>query len=242
MEEELARMGVRTIGVLAALDPSRLGRRLGTHGHDLRLLAQGQDDREVVSEGEGAKSVGREHTFDTDTADLATLRRTLLALADDVARRLRKSGLRARTVTLKYRDETFRTLTRAESFHAATDSAEALFEAAWALLNGVRAEEGAPTTVREGADLGERAPGPRRVRLLGLSTSGFGDAAQLDLFPEGGVDRVLDAVTERFGAGALTRASLLRDEPASQRQSRTAGGKAAASSATPRPEERGRRR
>src|SRR6185312_7105514 len=44
-EEELARLGVHTIGALAALAPERLARRLGTHGHDLTRLARGEDDR-----------------------------------------------------------------------------------------------------------------------------------------------------------------------------------------------------
>src|SRR5262245_20106366 len=193
MESELAALGVRTIGDLASIDPSRLKRRLGTHGHDLRRLAQGLDQRDVVAVPEEAKSVGREHTFEADKDDVGTLRRTLLTLADDVARRLRKAGLRARTVTLKYRDETFRTLTRADSLHSATDSAETIFATAWTLFQGVH--------------------GSLRVRLLGISTSGFGAGAQLDLFPEGKLDRVLDAVTDRFGEGSLTRASLL-DEPA----------------------------
>ena len=202
LEGELFSLGVRTIGELAALDPSRLKHTLGTHGHDLRLLAQGLDQRDVVAVGEEAKSVGREHTFETDTADVKKLRRTLLTLADDVARRLRKAGLRARTVTLKYRDETFRTLTRADSLRTATDSAETIFATAWTLFQDVH--------------------GPLRVRLLGISTSGFGAGAQLDLFPEGKLDRVLDAITDRFGAGSLTRASLL-DEPA-PRPSRTRRG------------------
>jgi nucleotidyltransferase/DNA polymerase involved in DNA repair len=41
MEETLAKLGVVTIGDLAALDPARLERRLGTHGHDLQKLARG---------------------------------------------------------------------------------------------------------------------------------------------------------------------------------------------------------
>jgi nucleotidyltransferase/DNA polymerase involved in DNA repair len=204
LEGTLVALGVRTIGELALLDPARLKQRLGSHGHDLRLLAQGLDQRDVVAVAEEAKSVGREHTFETDTSDLGTLRRTLLSLADDVARRLRKAGLRARTVTLKYRDETFRTLTRADSLHSATDSAQTIFATVWDLFEGVH--------------------GPRHVRLLGISTSGFG-AGQLDLFPQASVDRVLDAVTDRFGQGSLTRASLLDDAPAPMRRGRRRQGR-----------------
>jgi nucleotidyltransferase/DNA polymerase involved in DNA repair len=95
MEEQLARLGVVTIGDLAALEPDRLERRLGTHGHDLRLLARGIDEREVHADSEEAKSIGQEHTFGSDTADPARLRALLLDLADGVAARLRAYELKA---------------------------------------------------------------------------------------------------------------------------------------------------
>jgi nucleotidyltransferase/DNA polymerase involved in DNA repair len=197
MEEVLARLGVSTIGELAALDPARLERRLGTHGHDLLLLARGIDDRPVVSEHEEARSVGHEHTYDADTADLARLRRTLLDLADSVAARLRAHGLRGRTVTLKYRDEDFHTITRAETIPAPTDAGDRIFEVAWRLFG--------------------KAHGRRKVRLLGISVSGFAKRPQLGLFGEtpSRADALRDAVRERFGEDALTRASLLvpRGEP-----------------------------
>jgi nucleotidyltransferase/DNA polymerase involved in DNA repair len=201
MEERLARLGVRTIGDLAALEPKSLERRLGTHGHDLLSLARGIDDRDVVADAERAKSLGQEHTYGVDTADRGVLRRTLLGLCDSVARRLRSHGLRGRTVTLKYRDETFRTLTRAETLAQPTDSGAALFRVTWRLFEGVH--------------------GPRKVRLLGVYASGFGAAAQLEIFAEqpSAADQVRDAVAQRFGTEALTRASLLKP-PAGRRPAR----------------------
>jgi nucleotidyltransferase/DNA polymerase involved in DNA repair len=195
MEEQLLKIGVHTIGELAACDPARLERRLGTHGHDLVQLALGVDSREVVREGEDAKSVGQEHTFDVDLADVERLRHTVLELCDAVARRLRQHGTRARTVTLKYRDEDFATYTRAETLRDATDSGDALFTAAWSLFRKVH--------------------GRRKVRLLGIYASNLGGAAQMPLFapPPSPADRARDLVEERFGKGALTRASLLGSEP-----------------------------
>ena len=192
MEEQLVKLGIQTIGDLASLLPERLERRLGTHGHDLLRLARGEDDRPVVSDAGDAKSVGHEHTFGSDTADPRRLRRTLLGLADAVARRLRQHAYRGRTITLKYRDETFHTVTRAETIETPTDSGEVLFAVAWRLF--------------------QRTHGSRRVRLLGISASGFQDREQLGLFhaPPRRADRVLDAVDERFGEGTLTRASRLR--------------------------------
>ena len=135
--------------------------------------------------------MGQEHTFDQDVADRARLRETLLDLSDAVARRLRSHGLRARTITLKYRDETFRTLTRAETVAEPTDAGDVLFRVTWRLFESVHGE--------------------RRVRLLGIYASGFGAGAQLDLFarPGSAADQVRDAVDRRFGEGTLTRASLI---------------------------------
>jgi DNA polymerase-4 len=194
MEETLAKLGVATIGELAALDPGRLERRLGTHGHDLRRLARGEDDRPVVAEGAEAKSLGQEHTYGEDTADLARLRATLLQLADGVAGRLRAHGLRARTVTVKYRDADFHTTTHARTLPLGIDSGNALFGTAWALFGEVHRG--------------------KKVRLLGIYASHFGDATpQLSLFdepkPASPADRVRDEVRRRFGDDAITRASLL---------------------------------
>ena len=190
-EEALLKVGVVTIGDLARCPPERLARRVGTHGLDLIRLARGQDERAVSGDAGRAKSVGQEHTYDSDTADLVRLRRTLLDIADGVARRLRKHDLRGRTITLKYRDETFRTLTRSETLPRPTDASDVLFEVAWRHFEGVH----------RGV----------KVRLLGIYVSGFPTPDQLELFPEpkSEADRVRDAVNERFGRAALQRASLL---------------------------------
>jgi DNA polymerase-4 len=194
MEESLAKLGVVTIGDLAALDPARLERRLGTHGQDLQRLARGDDPRPVVGKGEEAKSLGQEHTFDHDTDDSERLRAMLLSLCDAVARRLRSHGLAARTLTLKYRDETFRTRTHAHTLGVGLDSGNEIFEVISALF----------AEVHRG----------HKVRLLGVYASHFGSgSSQLELFAEerdpSPADRVRDEVTRRFGKGALTRASLL---------------------------------
>jgi nucleotidyltransferase/DNA polymerase involved in DNA repair len=194
MEETLATLGVVTIGDLARLDPGRLERRLGTHGYDLQKLARGEDERAVVPEGAGAKSLGQEHTYDRDTADTTRLRAMLLSLADGVAGRLRAHGLRARTVTLKYRDEDFQTTTHARTLDEATDSGNVLFGVASQLF----------AEVHRG----------KKVRLLGIYASHFDETRpQLGLFDEpkapSPADRVRDAVAKRFGDEAITRASLL---------------------------------
>lgn len=195
MEERLAKLGLHTIGQLA--DAKALG-VLGVHGLDLQKLACGQDDRPVTAQAGPARSVSVEHTFEVDEGDPRRLRKRLLKLADELARRLRAESLSGRTVTLKYRDETFHTITHARSTGRPTQVAADLFEQAQTLFDEVH--------------------GALKVRLLGLGVSGFEEKAQKSLFDEAApsrsarLDELRDRVREKFGREALVRASDLEEE------------------------------
>jgi DNA polymerase-4 len=194
----LADYGVTTIGQLAALPPGTLHRRFGRHGDDLGARARGID-RASVESFHAPKSVGHEHTFMTDTRDRAKLEATLLDLAESVGTRLRRHDLAARAVQLKLRYEGFETLTRQAPLPRQTRESGPLYETAVGLLN---------RTLTEG----------RAVRLIGLTAISLTDAQQLTLFdaPDR-TDRLthsIDAVRERFGERAITRARLLRERPA----------------------------
>lgn len=192
MEERLARLGVHTVGQLADAKVTKL---LGTHGLDLQRLARGEDDRPVVSEAGAARSVSVEHTFDRDEGDARALTRRLLHLADELSHRLRAESLAGRTITLKYRDETFKTTTHARSRKVPTNTAAELYEMASVLFDEVH--------------------GSLKVRLLGIGVSGFEAPAQKSLFeddaPKRGekIDELRDKVREKFGRKALVRASDL---------------------------------
>jgi DNA polymerase-4 len=195
--EALREFGVTTIGDLAALEPSVLERRFGKHGAALAARARGID-ADPVADRAPAKSIGHEHTFDVDTSDREVIERTLLAMAEGVAGRLRASGVKAATVTVKIRDATFRTITRQRTLPEPTDLTEPIWRAALELARPeVRAI---------------------RVRLLGVTASNLGERVQLQLFSsegegEGGRGRRLieaeDAIRRRFGERAVTRARLL---------------------------------
>jgi DNA polymerase-4 len=191
----LREYGVATIGDLAALPEDLLARRFGKVGASLHFRALGIDD-DPVADREAAKSVSHEHTFDVDTADRDTIERTLLAMADGVAGRLRAAGLKASTVSVKIRDSSFRTITRQRTLPAPTDLAEPIWRVALDLarpeLRGIR------------------------VRLLGVGTSNFTEPAQLALFGAGETEarrraatEASDAIRRRFGERAVTRARLL---------------------------------
>jgi DNA polymerase-4 len=189
----LAEYGVTTIGDLAALPPDVVIRRFGKHGASLVERARGID-ADPVHEGDPAKSVGHEHTFDVDTSDPEVIERTLLAMADGVSGRLRSAGVRASTITVKIRDTSFRTITRQRTLPEPTDLTEPIYRAALELarpeVRGIR------------------------VRLLGVSASNLGEREQLGLFATEDPRRraaieAADALRRRYGAGVVTRGRLV---------------------------------
>jgi DNA polymerase-4 len=190
----LGEYGVRTIGDLAALPDDLLERRFGRTGASLGDRARGLD-ADVVSDRDPAKSIGHEHTFDVDSSDREVIERSLLGLSEGVAGRLRDSGVKASTVTVKIRDSSFRTITRQRTLKEPTDLTEPIFRTALEL---------ARPEVRG-----------KRIRLLGVTASGLGERDQLSLF--GSDDparrRVVEAedqVRHRFGDRAITRARLVK--------------------------------
>jgi len=189
----LADYGVRTIGDLAALDSSVLVRRFGKTGASLAERARGMDADPVAGPAD-AKSIGHEHTFDVDTSDRDVLERTLLAMAEGVAGRLRSSGVRAGTIAVKIRDSSFRTITRQRTLPEPTDLTEPIWRTALELarpeIRGIR------------------------VRLIGVTASNLGSPDQLSLFAVEDTRRrrAVDAADElrrRFGERAVTRARLI---------------------------------
>lgn len=196
-QQALGDYGVATIGQLAALEPSTLSRRFGRHGVDLARRARGIDPSAVESM-QAPKSVGHEHTFDVDSADPGRLEATLLDLAESVASRLRRHHLAAGAVQLKLRYEGFETLTRQAPLPYQARDTGPLFDTAIGLLR---------RTLVAG----------RGVRLIGLTAISLSDAQQLTLFGEPAREdrlaRSIDAVRERFGDGAITRARLLTERP-----------------------------
>jgi len=203
--EALHSLGLRRIGDLQGYPQEALCSNLGQEtGRHLALLARGIDERPVEPGGE-ARSVSSEVTFARflPPDGLEEIDRTILALSEEVAGRLREDGLWASRVVLKVRDERFSTCTRSRTLADPTQFAEDLFECARKLF-------------RERVDLGGL-----RVRLLGVAAGGLAplEAVQLDLFETARrrraakVAEAMDRIRGKMGKEAVLRASLL-DPPA----------------------------
>jgi DNA polymerase IV len=237
--ERLQAFGFERVGQIAEADLRTLQRIVGEAlGTQLWQLARGIDPRRVTP-SEPARSVSAERTFDTDLDDPAELERQVLKLAEGVGRRLRTAGLAGRTVTLKVRFDTFETVTRSATLPEPTDRTHDILLVARELLARLRLERA-------------------RVRLLGVGVGNLGDgdgARQLTLDDAAGdrelpevlgdarwerVERVADAVAERFAGLGVSYAALLDaddhpDDVAPRREDRQAADAGAEDLAGPDP-------
>jgi DNA polymerase IV len=209
--ERLARLGITTVGDLAATEAATLVKLLGdVHGRHLHALAHNRDPRPVDPDVEG-KSIGSESTFAHDLLERRDVERETLRLADLTAARLRKASRAGRTVTLKVRWSDFHTVTRSSTLSGPTDSSAVIARTALELVRAVDTGDG--------------------IRLLGVSVANFGPAGaeQASLFslvgsgdtggdvaegPSGPLaadplDAAVDGLRARFGSGVIDRAAML---------------------------------
>jgi DNA polymerase-4 len=161
-EAGLRKLGVHTIGELAAMDLREVHGLLGTAiGTELHRLARGIDERPVAPRG-AAKQVSAETTFDIDLTAMAAVHDAVARMTEAAHRRLVASGRAARTVTVKVRSADFTTSSRSETAGIASTDLGALTAVAQRL---------ARIAVPEGG-----------VRLIGVSLAGLTDDPPPALF------------------------------------------------------------
>lgn len=163
-EDRLHRLGIETIGQLAALSEAEVADVLGSAvGLALHRLARGIDDRPVAERAE-AKQISAESTFPADLITLDQVREAIGPIADHAHRRLTKDGRGARTVTVKLKKSDMSTLTRSATLPSATTDIGTLSATARRLL----------------IDPVEIGP----IRLVGVGFSGLTEVRQESLFPD----------------------------------------------------------
>lgn len=210
----LHRAGIRTVGELAAREADSLGEMFGSFGAHLYQLANGIDPRPVLPD-RARKSYGEESTFEHDL-DLGSdqLRQVLIAHGEALGHRLRRDGLRARTVTLKLKlarplgEGRYRVVAKSLSLNRSTDDGGEIAKTAVRLLREIREND--------------------RIRLAGLHVHNLEHVAarQLGLFDlapgsdarRERLNRALDVLARRFGHQAVTRGSGEVERAAPTRQ------------------------
>ncbi|WP_278673983.1 DNA polymerase IV [Acidaminococcus fermentans] len=184
----LEKIGIRTIGQLAACDPRLLQPLLGKQAKEIRDRARGLDNRPVVPD-EQRKSLGKENTFPVDLVGLETCLGALWDLCQQVGWRLRCAGLSGCTVTLKVKTGSFQLLTRSRTVEDPLSQDEELMEQ----IRG----------------LARQLPWNQPVRLLGVSVSHLVPAGSQSLALEDerqqNRNRALDALKQRFGEDIIRK-------------------------------------
>jgi len=198
-EPELHSLGITTIGDIHELGLEKLKARFGKFGEWLYTKSRGEDI-DAYAYDEEPKSLSHETTFDADTDDLDELERTLSYLAQLVARRLREHGLFARTVGLKLRYASFRTLTRDVTLDEPTHLDSVIFENVLRLLESAWNQK-------------------QKIRLLGVRTSNLERGTfQPNLLAAGQKEKLervaqaADRLRDRFGFGAVKLARALEPD------------------------------
>ena len=192
-ERQLQKLGITTIKQLRGYPKDDLEHKFGTWGTHIWRLANGLDDRSVVTDGE-AKSISHETTFSDDLSDKEVLSAVLLDLTEQVAIRLRRHQRLAHTIQLKVRFADFQTITRARTVQTTTNISSEIWQTAHSLLVTVLQERSDP------------------IRLLGVGVSGLEQlhGEQPDLFDQDRIkqrelDNITDQINERFGSRVLRR-------------------------------------
>jgi DNA polymerase-4 len=196
--QALELMGIKTLGDVGRFPEKIIEDRFGKYGRRLMALAAGRDSSVVVPHSPH-KSISSERTLGSNTSDIELLKHHLLGQAEEVARQLRKAGVKARTITLKLKHADFKIVTRSKTLARPTQSSKEIFRTAAGLLDQYRLEQ--------------------KIRLVGVGGSGLTEQSppvQLDLFERRArsnanwerVDRAVDSIHSKFGKGAIQRAGF----------------------------------
>lgn len=171
--QKMKNMGLHTGVDLKKLTETELTRHFGKVGRFYYNIVRGIDNREVEPHRE-TKSLAAEDTFPYDLTTIEEMETELDKIAITVCNRLQHYQLKGRTVTLKIKYSDFKQITRNQSFPTGVSDLETVSATAKRLLAATEPED-------------------KKIRLLGISLSNFGEVVvrakeekqtdQLRLFP-----------------------------------------------------------
>ncbi len=198
MFRQLELLGIRTLGDVQQLPEKSLLKHLGKFGKRLRTLSSGSDPSPVTPQAPH-KSISSERTLAADTRDVKLLKRYLLSQSGEVSKQLRKTGVNAKTITLKIKDADFKTVTRRTTIAIPTQSSKTIYKHAAQLMDDYKIT--------------------KKIRLIGVGTSGFSSVSasvQMGLFDTHAetrddwekIDKALDSISKKFGKDLVGRATL----------------------------------
>ena len=199
------RLGISTIGELAASSKESISSLLGKTGETIHDYANGIDLSPVQSAfaETDPKSLGRGTTFPHDLTEIPEIRTGITVLSDDVAARLRKKHLMANVVTLTVRDPNFKTTSRQKTLSTPTHLEHDITEACMELYMRYYAERRSTVrmlTVTVSSLVDEDTAG-----LLQFSL--FGDDEMHEKTER--MELAIDKIRNKFGRDAMKKGSFL---------------------------------
>ena len=189
-EKKLLAAGFRTIADIQEAAPEKLSALLGNQGPLLKALSLGIDERPIISSRQ-VKSIGDESTYEYDLTDRPTIDREIAIHSDIVAQRLRRHDLAARTISLKIRFASFKTIMRSLSLEEGTNLQETIDSACQTLLSRIPLTEG--------------------IRLIGVTASNLGAPLSIpSLFSDkeekcARAAKAMDSIQQKYGRKALRK-------------------------------------
>lgn len=205
-EAQLSRLGIFQVSQLIDMGQKELEAKFGKFGTHIWEMANGIDDRSVVSNLEGGherKSISEERTFEEDTDDIERVKILLLKLADDISNQMRKEEIAGKTINLKIRLTGFETFTRSLTIDSYVNDPDTISQVGLQLFDNFDRRQ-------------------KKIRLIGLGVSNLlhekDVVTQRGLFDNSNDDEkkkkiynALDALKDKYGKKIVGRAVFLDD-------------------------------
>ena len=199
-ERKLQRLGIYTIGALAAADVRVLKKRLGKQGELLWHFANGRNADAVTPEPAENKGYGNATTTSHDVVTREEAYQVLLSLCETVATRLRKDGKCGSCVSIHLRTNEFRHFSHQCVLNGATNITSEIFEAACRLFD--EAWDGITPMRQLGVQITRLSGEPYQQFdfFSGLSPVQFERKLRLD--------ETVDALRDKYGEDIIRRAKF----------------------------------
>lgn len=200
---KLRKCGISTIGELARSDRNMVAGLLGRHGGDIHDYANGLDATPVLrfDQRAKAKSVGHNVTFSRDLQGEEDIKKAVMSISAEVARRLRKNHMKAFGVKVDIKNKSLKVISRQTQLDNPTNLTDVI-------------SENAMEIIRSSWNLKEPI---RMLSVTGINLCDEDQAEQLSLFASENlrtqqgekVERTMDDIRKKFGSDAIGFAGIM---------------------------------
>lgn len=194
---KLHQLGIHTIYDLAHANENTLLSHFGDkYAKSMLNSANGISSNLLSNKYEQPKSIGNELTYGSDIKTADRIQEEIQKLSEKVAFRLRKKGLKCKSISIKIKYNDFKVITRSKTLNTLTDRTDLIYDTAKSLA------------------LNEKHMKP--IRLIGVTVSNFDDIInqQLSLFEEDikedkNPDEMVDLIRNKFGYDKIKKGTLI---------------------------------